>query len=240
MIRSPLLRGRGNAATSRVATHRRRAARAQRTPAGRSPSTVATWHTPTPRRGGHQPPLRRANGCERADGLHGRVVTVRLAGHRGVHPPMSSTGAPPAENRTHLGAGTPSPYGSGGRVWRDLGCWSSGLEERRAVPTSDHGARPRRRRRPNQDLVPFEGGKAWFLISLQTFGGPAGQIAFMHADAGGRAALGRRAAVSARSELLHALPGPEAQQLVTYLGWLLYRTAGGLVAGSCSFCRARW
>src|SRR5687768_11744647 len=88
-------------------------------------------------------------------------------------------------------------------------------------------ARPRR-----QDLVPFAAAvRAWFRISLQTFGGPAGQIAVMH-----RTLVEELRWVGER-RFLHALnycmllPGPEAQQLAIYLGWLLNGTAGGLVAG---------
>ena len=59
------------------------------------------------------------------------------------------------------------------------------------------------------DVIPLrEATRAWFLISLQTFGGPAGQIAVMQRDAGRREALDRGAAVPARAELLHAAAGP--------------------------------
>ncbi|VTR11086.1 chromate transporter, chromate ion transporter (CHR) family [Gordonia terrae] len=73
--------------------------------------------------------------------------------------------------------------------------------------------------------------RAWFLISLQTFGGPAGQIAVMQ-----RALVDDRRWIGQR-RFLHALnycmllPGPEAQQLAIYVGWLLNGTAGGLIAG---------
>ncbi|GAB3782103.1 chromate efflux transporter [Nocardioides ungokensis] len=73
--------------------------------------------------------------------------------------------------------------------------------------------------------------KAWFLISLQTFGGPAGQIAVMQ-----RVLVDERRWVGER-RFLHALsfcmllPGPEAQQLAIYTGWLLNGWIGGLVAG---------
>src|SRR5215213_1483328 len=83
-----------------------------------------------------------------------------------------------------------------------------------------------------QTVVPFRAAlRAWFLISLQTFGGPAGQIAVMQ-----RALVDEKRWISQR-RFLHALnyctllPGPEAQQLATYVGWLLHGTAGGLVAG---------
>ncbi|MGR7026911.1 chromate efflux transporter [Geodermatophilus sp. URMC 62] len=73
--------------------------------------------------------------------------------------------------------------------------------------------------------------RAWFLVSLQTFGGPAGQIAVMQ-----RELVDQRRWIGQR-RFLHAmnyctlLPGPEAQQLATYVGWLLHGTRGGLVAG---------
>src|SRR5687768_13631273 len=84
----------------------------------------------------------------------------------------------------------------------------------------------------SRDLVPFHTAvRAWFRISLQTFGGPAGQIAVMHRT------LVDELRWFGERRFLHALnycmllPGPEAQQLAIYLGWLLNGTAGGLVAG---------
>jgi chromate transporter len=81
--------------------------------------------------------------------------------------------------------------------------------------------------------VPFrEALKVWVLVALQSFGGPAGQIAVMH-----RILVEEKRWISER-RFLHALnycmllPGPEAQQLATYVGWLLNRTAGGLAAGT--------
>ncbi|HEY5882902.1 MAG TPA: chromate transporter, partial [Nakamurella sp.] len=73
--------------------------------------------------------------------------------------------------------------------------------------------------------------RTWFAISLQTFGGPAGQIAVMH-----RALVDEKRWIGEK-RFLHALnscmllPGPEAQQLATYVGWLLHGTRGGLIAG---------
>jgi len=73
--------------------------------------------------------------------------------------------------------------------------------------------------------------KVWFSISLRTFGGPAGQIAMMHDE------LVEKRRWIGNQRFLHALsfctllPGPEAQQLAIYLGWLLNGTAGGLIAG---------
>ena len=71
----------------------------------------------------------------------------------------------------------------------------------------------------------------WLKIGLLSFGGPAGQIAMMH-----RIVVDEKKWVS-EPQFLHALnfcmllPGPEAQQLATYIGWLLHRWAGGLAAG---------
>jgi len=84
-----------------------------------------------------------------------------------------------------------------------------------------------------RDLAPFRDAvRAWFGISLQTFGGPAGQIAVMQ-----RTLVEERRWIGQR-RFLHALnycmllPGPEAQQLAIYVGWLLNGTRGGLVAGT--------
>ncbi|SOE02431.1 chromate efflux transporter [Blastococcus haudaquaticus] len=83
-----------------------------------------------------------------------------------------------------------------------------------------------------QAVVPFGTAvRAWFGISLQTFGGPAGQIAVMQ-----RTLVDEKRWIG-QNRFLHALnyctllPGPEAQQLATYVGWLLHGTRGGLVAG---------
>jgi len=73
--------------------------------------------------------------------------------------------------------------------------------------------------------------RVWLRIALLSFGGPAGQIAVMH-----RILVEEKRWISER-RFLHALnycmllPGPEAQQLATYVGWLMHRTRGGIVAG---------
>jgi chromate transporter len=73
--------------------------------------------------------------------------------------------------------------------------------------------------------------KVWLKIGLLSFGGPAGQIALMH-----RMLVEERRWIG-EARFLHALnycmllPGPEAMQLATYVGWLLHRVRGGLVAG---------
>ena len=84
-----------------------------------------------------------------------------------------------------------------------------------------------------RDVVPFrQAVRAWFAISLQTFGGPAGQISVMQ-----RTLVDEHRWIGHR-RFLHALsyctllPGPEAQQLAIYIGWLLNGVRGGLVAGT--------
>ena len=72
----------------------------------------------------------------------------------------------------------------------------------------------------------------WLKLGFVSFGGPAGQIAIMHHDL-----VDSKRWIS-EQRFLHALnycmvlPGPEAQQLATYIGWLLHRTWGGVVAGA--------
>lgn len=84
-----------------------------------------------------------------------------------------------------------------------------------------------------RDLVPFPTAvRAWFRISLQTFGGPAGQIAVMQRTlVEDKRWIGQQRFNHALSYCM-LLPGPEAQQLATYIGWLLNGTRGGLVAGT--------
>ncbi|QMV63105.1 chromate efflux transporter [Pseudomonas berkeleyensis] len=72
----------------------------------------------------------------------------------------------------------------------------------------------------------------WLKLGLISFGGPAGQISIMHQEL-----VEKRRWLSER-RFLHALnycmllPGPEAQQLATYIGWLMHRTWGGVIAGA--------
>jgi chromate transporter len=76
-----------------------------------------------------------------------------------------------------------------------------------------------------------EAFRFWLKLGFISFGGPAGQIAIMHAEL-----VERRRWISEK-RFLHALnycmllPGPEATQLATYIGWMLHRTWGGIVAG---------
>ena len=82
------------------------------------------------------------------------------------------------------------------------------------------------------DVVPLrEATRTWFLVSLQTFGGPAGQIAVMQRMlVEERRWIGQQRFLFALS-FCTLLPGPEAQQLATYVGWLLNGIRGALVAG---------
>jgi chromate transporter len=89
-----------------------------------------------------------------------------------------------------------------------------------------------------REIVPAHGVsfaeafKVWLRVALLSFGGPAGQIAVMH-----RIIVEERRWFS-ESRFLHALnychllPGPEAQQLAIYIGWLMHKTRGGVVAGA--------
>lgn len=81
--------------------------------------------------------------------------------------------------------------------------------------------------------VPFaEAFRFWLKLGFISFGGPAGQIAIMHRE------LVERQRWLSEERFLHALnycmllPGPEAQQLAIYIGWLMHRTWGGIVAGA--------
>jgi len=84
---------------------------------------------------------------------------------------------------------------------------------------------------PTSTVSLAEAARFWLHLGLVSFGGPAGQIAMLH-----RELVEQRRWIS-EARFLHALnycqllPGPEAIQLATYLGWLLHGTRGGLVAG---------
>ena len=76
-----------------------------------------------------------------------------------------------------------------------------------------------------------EAFRVWLRVAALSFGGPAGQIAVMH-----RILVEEKRWIG-ENRFLHALnycmllPGPEAQQLATYIGWLMHRTLGGIMAG---------
>ena len=93
------------------------------------------------------------------------------------------------------------------------------------VLTPDQAARPR-------PVALREAFGYWLKLGFISFGGPAGQISMMHQEL-----VERRRWIS-EQRFLHALnycmvlPGPEAQQLATYIGWLMHGTAGGIIAGT--------
>jgi chromate transporter len=87
------------------------------------------------------------------------------------------------------------------------------------------------REEPSHDVSLREALRVWGRVAMLSFGGPAGQIAVMH-----RIIVEEKRWIG-ENRFLHALnycmllPGPEAQQLATYVGWLMHRTRGGLIAG---------
>src|SRR6266571_1465886 len=126
--------------------------------------------------------------------------------------------------------------------------WSSTTRSTPGVATGKHDG-PRRTHRmkeirvvelsidqsdriePKHGVSLREAFHVWLRVALLSFGGPAGQIAVMH-----RILVEEKRWIS-ESRFLHALnycmllPGPEAQQLATYIGWLMHRTLGGIMAG---------
>lgn len=98
--------------------------------------------------------------------------------------------------------------------------------------TPNSGDQPEHTTSVAKSPVPFvDALRFWLKLGFISFGGPAGQIAIMHTEL-----VERRRWISEK-RFLHALnycmvlPGPEAQQLATYLGWLMHRTWGGIAAG---------
>src|SRR5215204_5113318 len=85
--------------------------------------------------------------------------------------------------------------------------------------------------KPSHGVSLAEAFRVWLRVALLSFGGPAGQIAVMH-----RIIVEEKRWIG-EHRFLHALnycmllPGPEAQQLATYIGWLMHRTLGGIMAG---------
>ncbi len=83
-----------------------------------------------------------------------------------------------------------------------------------------------------QPIGLYEAFLFWLKLGFISFGGPAGQISIMHQEL-----VERRRWISEK-RFLHALnycmllPGPEAQQLATYIGWLMHRSWGGVIAGA--------
>src|SRR5438132_4222374 len=131
--------------------------------------------------------------------------------------------------------GSPRPRsGSRGGSRRTTRCSSTRC---RSMTGSTRGAAARERER-TLDESSREGPsfrqalRFWLKLGFVSFGGPAGQIAIMHRE------LVERAHWISERRFLHALnycmllPGPEAQQLATYIGWLLHGTRGGIAAGA--------
>jgi chromate transporter len=100
--------------------------------------------------------------------------------------------------------------------------------KRLSSPESLHEVSPEGARHPSFG----EAFLFWLKLGFISFGGPTGQIAVMHAE------LVEKKKWISEARFLHALnycmllPGPEAQQLATYVGWLLHKTWGGIVAGA--------
>lgn len=85
---------------------------------------------------------------------------------------------------------------------------------------------------PPERVTLAQAFRYWLKLGFISFGGPAGQISIMHQD------LVERKRWISEKRFLHALnycmvlPGPEAQQLATYIGWMMHRTWGGIIAGT--------
>ncbi|HCO07496.1 MAG TPA: chromate transporter, partial [Acinetobacter ursingii] len=84
---------------------------------------------------------------------------------------------------------------------------------------------------PNPEVSFKEAILFWLKLGFISFGGPAGQISVMHQE------LVEQKKWISEKRFMHALnycmllPGPEAQQLATYIGWLMHKTKGGIIAG---------
>src|SRR5271156_5926835 len=110
---------------------------------------------------------------------------------------------------------------------------TTGPPTRRGPDMVDGAAlsRAQDRELPAHGVSTGEAFRVWLRVAALSFGGPAGQIAVMH-----RILVEEKRWVS-ESRFMHALnycmllPGPEAQQLATYIGWLMHRTRGGIMAG---------
>src|SRR5215510_1213398 len=102
----------------------------------------------------------------------------------------------------------------------------------RSLPLSHLSAAEKIQPAVSHDVSLGEAFRVWFRVAMLSFGGPAAQIAVMH-----RILVEELRWIS-ESRFLYALnycmllPGPEAKQLAVYIGWLMHRTAGGIMAGS--------
>ncbi len=85
--------------------------------------------------------------------------------------------------------------------------------------------------RPKREMGLWEAFRVWSYVALNSFGGPAGQIAVMHRVlVDGNRWIGERRFLHALNYCM-LLPGPEAQQLAVYIGWLMHGARGALMAG---------
>ncbi len=84
---------------------------------------------------------------------------------------------------------------------------------------------------PGHGISLGEAFRVWLRVALLSFGGPAGQIAVMHRIVVQELQWISEARFLHALNYCHLLPGPEAQQLAIYIGWLMHRTRGGLIAG---------
>ena len=115
-------------------------------------------------------------------------------------------------------------------------------ETRKEISTSGETAMPGERPAPPSPPSPslWEAFLYWLKLGFVSFGGPAGQISMMHTEL-----VERRRWIS-EHRFLHALnytmvlPGPEAQQLATYIGWLMHGTLGGIMAGVLFVLPSLW
>jgi chromate transporter len=118
----------------------------------------------------------------------------------------------------------------------EMSAGEGGRESPQGSPVPSEGVRGSPQGSPVPILAPpqvafREAFWFWLKLGFVSFGGPAGQISIMHQEL-----VERRRWIS-EGRFLHALnycmvlPGPEAQQLATYIGWLMHRTWGGIVAG---------
>src|SRR5436190_702344 len=118
-----------------------------------------------------------------------------------------------------------------GLVLADCGLIVAAADKLRHL-TGTETLRPAAPETPAHGITFREAVRVWAKVAALSFGGPAGQIAVMH-----RILVEQKKWIG-ENRFLHALnfcmllPGPEAQQLAVYIGWLLHRTKGGLVAGT--------
>src|SRR5947209_6335951 len=126
----------------------------------------------------------------------------------------------------------PSPPPQGGREHTEIAARADSIRSKHALMRRELAELSITDRWTPQHGVPLRDAFwVWLRVAMLSFGGPAGQIAVMH-----RILVEEKRWIS-ESRFLHALnycmllPGPESQQLATYIGWLMHRTLGGIIAG---------